>query len=160
MTLNGTVRAAVAEESGALSDIAREAKAHWGYPKSAMAAWAPDLAVSAESVARRPTFVCEIEGVPAGFYQLATEDGAWELDHLWVRPDFMGHGVGRLLLAHAVEHARRGGARCIAIDADPNAEKFYLACGAVRTGVVAAPVEGEPERVRPQLRISLAETSS
>lgn len=37
------------------------------------------------------------------------------------------------------------------VDADPNAESFYLESGAVRRGVVPAPIPGEPERVRPQL---------
>src|SRR5687768_91964 len=63
------VRPAIEEEGSALSAIAYAAKAHWGYPASVLAAWAPDLTISAESVARHPTFVCEVEGLLAGFYQ-------------------------------------------------------------------------------------------
>ena len=39
----------------------------------------------------------------------------------------------------------------LTIDADPNAELFYLAYGAIRTGTIAAPIEGVPDRVRSQL---------
>lgn len=148
------VRPAIEEEGSALSAIAYAAKAHWGYPASVLAAWAPDLTISAESVARHPTFVCEVEGLLAGFYQLVLSEGACELEHLWVHPAFMRRGVGRQLLAHAVEHASRCGVPYVSIDSDPNAEKFYLACGAVRTGAIAAPIEGDPTRTRPQLRIS------
>ena len=66
------------------------------------------------------------------------------------------HGIGRALLAHAVNTARFAGASSIIIDADPNAEPFYVACGAVRRGIVAAPVVGDPARVRPQLSLRVA----
>ena len=46
------------------------------------------------------------------------------------------------------------GLREIVIDADPNAENFYVHCGATVTGVVPAPIEGQPGRTRPQLRLS------
>jgi GNAT superfamily N-acetyltransferase len=102
--------------------------------------------------------VCEARGSLAGFYQLSVDEGQCELEHLWVRPEFVGQGMARLLLAHAMEQAAYLGANHLSIDADPIAERFYLACGAVRTGAIAAPVEGEPKRVRPQLRIGVAAT--
>jgi GNAT superfamily N-acetyltransferase len=71
----------------------------------------------------------------------------------------MRRGIGRALLGHAVSTARGGGASTIAIDVDPNAEPFYLACGARREGVVAAPVSDNPARVRPQLTLSVVDGS-
>ena len=67
------------------------------------------------------------------------------------RPQLMDRGIGRALVAHALETAARGGASAVIVDADPNAEGFYLACGGVRCGEVPAPIPGEPGRVRPQL---------
>jgi len=71
----------------------------------------------------------------------------------------MARGVGRLLLIHALEAAARGGAAEVTVDADPHAESFYLECGAVRQGDIAAPVAGQPTRVRPQLAFSCTTTS-
>ena len=82
---------------------------------------------------------------------LPASSDCWQLEHFWVAPENMGCGVGRALLAHAVGIAASGGAQALAIDADPNAEPFYLACGALRVGAVAAPTEGAPSRARPQL---------
>jgi hypothetical protein len=45
------------------------------------------------------------------------------------------------------------------IDADPHAEAFYRACGALRIGGVAAPIDGQPQRVRPQLVLSTVRRS-
>ena len=87
----------------------------------------------------------------AGFYQQHLEASHAVLDHLWVLPAFMRRGVGGALLAHALQHARAGGAREMRIDADPHAEAFYASHGAVRVGQVSAPIEGQPHRVRPQL---------
>lgn len=149
------LRPATPAEAGELSAIALAAKAHWGYPASALAAWGPQLTITAESIARHPTFVCEADGAPAGFCQLAFADGRCTLENLWVRPECMGRGLGSRLLAMALAHAVRQGARQMEIDADPNAEGFYLAHGAVRTGMIPAPVEGAPDRIRPQLRLRI-----
>jgi hypothetical protein len=46
-----------------------------------------------------------------------------------------------------------GGASGLLIDADPNAELFYIACGATRFGEIPAPITGQPDRVRPQLEL-------
>ena len=64
-------------------------------------------------------------------------------------------GLGRRLLAHAARVARLAGAREIAIEADPQAEPFYLAQGAVRVGARAAPIPGEPGRALPLLHLPL-----
>jgi len=67
----------------------------------------------------------------------------------------MGRRVGSALLAHALQLARAGGARELHIDADPHAEAFYVSHGAVRVAQVGAPIEGQPQRVRPQLVLAV-----
>jgi GNAT superfamily N-acetyltransferase len=109
------------------------------------------LEVSAESISARPTFVAELDGQAIGFYSLVPSPEVWELDNLWVLPQFMKQGFGRALLKHASQTAAEGGATSIVVDADPNSEPFYLRCGARRVGAVAAPIAGQPNRVRPQL---------
>lgn len=139
-----------------LSEMARRAMSHWGYPASILDAWMGELTVSAPSLEQRPTFVAEWKGKVVGFYQLSADDGRWELEHFWVDPLFMRRSIGRHLLAHAVDVAARSGADFLSIDADPHAERFYVSCGAVRTGAVPAPIQGDRGRVRPQLRIDVA----
>jgi molybdenum cofactor cytidylyltransferase len=145
------IRAAVEAEAPALSSLAMRAKAHWGYSAGTLERWRAELAVSATDVRDRPTFVALVGAVVAGFYSLRPSRASWELDNLWVLPEFMHQGIGRALLTHALETAARGGASEITIDADPNAEPFYLECGALRRGEVPAPIHGQPGRIRPQL---------
>ena len=129
------------------------AKRHWAYSADDMENWRTLLTVDQDDLASKPAFVAELDGEIAGFYMLAPGGRTWELEHLWVSPPVMRRGVGRALLAHAARVARAGGASCIAIDADPNAESFYLACGAAREGSVAAPIASDPARIRPQLSL-------
>lgn len=138
-------------EADVLSALAMRAKAHWGYADQALEQWQAQLAISPADIRGQPTFVATIEGEIAGFYSLLPSGESWDLDNLWVSPLFMRHGVGQALLEHALETAARGSATEVTVDADPNAEAFYLQCGAVRRGEVRAPIPGQPERVRPQL---------
>jgi ribosomal protein S18 acetylase RimI-like enzyme len=146
-----TIRPALEAEADVLSSLAMRAKAHWGYSSEALDNWRSQLAVSAADIRDRPTFVAMVDAKMAGFYSLRPVRTSWELDNLWVSPDLMHRGIGRALLRHALETARSGGATEVTVDADPNAEPFYVACGAERRGEVPAPIHGQPERVRPQL---------
>jgi len=145
------IRPAQGHEAKALTAIALEAKAFWGYPADTLESWKQELTVSTQTVTSRPTFVAVIADEIVGFYSLSPSHDAWKLEDLWVLPRFMDRGIGRALVAHALETAARGGASSVTVDADPNAESFYLACGADRCGEVPAPIRGEPGRVRPQL---------
>jgi N-acetylglutamate synthase-like GNAT family acetyltransferase len=156
------IRRARADEAQALTALALAAKATWGYPHDQLAAWEPMLAVTAETVHNRPVFVGELDSRVIGFCSLIPGDADWELDNLWVDPSMMRRGYGRELFRHALATATSSGAKRILIDADPNAEAFYLACGAQRTGSIAAPIDGQPDRLRPQLMVTrraLSETS-
>jgi ribosomal protein S18 acetylase RimI-like enzyme len=145
------IRPAQGHEAEALSALALKAKASWGYAADTIELWKQDLSISTDAITSRPTFVAAVGDEIVGFYSLLPSNHSWKLDHLWVLPQFMDRGIGRALVAHALETAARGGACSMTVDADPNAESFYLACGADRCGEVPAPIPGQPERVRPQL---------
>ena len=131
-------------------------KRHWGYSAAQLRAWQPALTITVGRLSDNVAFVAEIDGRTGGFYVLVATAPALALEHFWVHPDCMNRGLGRALLEHARATAAGAGASHIRIDADPNAEAFYLACGARRDGVVAAPIPGHPGRVRPQLILPVA----
>ncbi len=63
----------------------------------------------------------------------------------------MKRGIGKKLFQSAVELAQQQDARAISINADPNAERFYLSCGAIRSYSIAAPIPENEHRIRPQM---------
>lgn len=150
------LRPAHPEEAERLGDIAWTSKAHWPYPDAQLARWRDDLKIDPAQLDARYARVAETANGVTGFAVIApptNPNAPWRLEHLWVVPGHMGRGIGRALLMAARQLAATQGASVLHIDADPYAEAFYLACGAQRTGTVDAPIEGQPERQRPQLRI-------
>ena len=130
------------------------AKAHWGYSAQQLALWREDLTVSMETFHVRPVCVADVDNLMVGFAQVATDVQPWELWALWVQPSHMGRGIGKRLLEWASALAASGGQAQLAIDSDPHAEGFYRACGAQFVGRVAAPIAGDAQRMRPQLRLA------
>jgi ribosomal protein S18 acetylase RimI-like enzyme len=149
------IRIAKTSEAALLSSLAVAAKRHWGYSADTMKRWEPDLTVSVDSIQFNPTFVAEENGIVLGFYMLSIDDDLWELEHLWVAPARMREGIGKSLLMHAAAQIRASGGTVLNIDADPNAEIFYAACGARRVGEVPAPIHGQDKRVRPLLELDV-----
>jgi ribosomal protein S18 acetylase RimI-like enzyme len=147
------IRRARPADADTLTNIARAAKAHWNYAPELLEAWREELTIRREAVLDHPTFVIETGGGIAGWCRLLEEHGEVELQHFWIAPQSMRQGLGRVLLAHVCGELAQAGVEWLAIEADPNAEPFYVACGAVRTGELAAPIPGEPDRVRPLLRL-------
>ncbi|MEV6851017.1 GNAT family N-acetyltransferase, partial [Actinoplanes sp. NPDC051411] len=140
------LRPARPSEAALLSELALRSKAHWGYDPEFLELCRPVLTLRPGEVEPRRTVVADAGGQIQGFYTL--DDG--ELGNLWIDPDHLRQGVGRSLWNHAVEAARALGLTELLIVADPHAEGFYRAMGAVRTGEV--PSEVEPGRRLPQLR--------
>jgi len=137
-----------------LTTIAWAAKASWGYPAHWMDQWRPELTITPEFIAENDIFVGESNGQPIGFHALVEETASWRLEHLWVLPEQMRHGLGRRLFAHAAAYAAERGALSLTIDADPNAEPFYRRMGAIRIGTREIQLDGR-ERSIPLLRFVL-----
>jgi ribosomal protein S18 acetylase RimI-like enzyme len=147
------IRHATASDLPRLNEIAIESKASWGYAADQISEWLADLEIDPETVDIWPTLVAEKDGQIAGFAQLDPTQQPWDLTRLFVDPSFKRQGIGRQLLRAMQEVAAAANGDHISIDSDPNAESFYIACGAISVGVLAAPIPGEPNRCRPQLRL-------
>ncbi|NUK01092.1 GNAT family N-acetyltransferase [Streptomyces lunaelactis] len=147
------IRPARATEAEILSALALRSKAHWGYDAEFLDACKDELTVGAGEVARRRATVADRDGHILGFTTLEEEPPTGVLGMMFVEPQAIGQGIGRLLFEHTIAAGRELGFVQITIDADPNAEPFYRAMGAVRIGNV--PSGSIAYRVLPQLVITI-----
>ncbi|MFJ8142999.1 GNAT family N-acetyltransferase [Streptomyces sp. NPDC096013] len=131
-----SIRPAQDGEAGLLSDLALRSKAHWGYDTAFLEACREELTLRDAELTTRRTAVAECDGHIVGFTTLEGVAPQGVLGMMFVEPDAIGQGVGRLLFTHAVETARALGFTGFTIDADPNAEAFYEAMGGVPVGRV------------------------
>ena len=123
------IRRASSDEAAALSQIAHDAKRHWGYPEHWLKHWRDDLTISPDFIAANQVYVAASEGELLGFYALIIRKEKAELDHLWVAPAHIGTGVGKQLFLHAMQYAGRRNVAAVEILSDPNAEGFYQKIG-------------------------------
>lgn len=136
-------------EAGLLTDLALRSKAHWGYDAAFMASCREELRIRPDDVVPRRLTVAERDGVVVGLYAIDGGPPVAELGQMFVDPGHIGCGVGSELWRHAVRAAAALGIRTLTVDADPFAEGFYLAMGAVRVGHV--PSGSIPGRELPRL---------
>jgi GNAT superfamily N-acetyltransferase len=148
-----TIRRARAADRDVLAALAFASKAHWGYDDAFMERSRGVLTPGDDYLAHGVVYVAEDDaGTSVGFYGFVREGRELWLNDLWVEPAAIGTGTGRALFAHAAQTARAAGDAAFFIESDPNAEGFYLAMGAVRTGERVAAVTG---RTLPVLRYDL-----
>jgi hypothetical protein len=148
--------AARVSDAPLLTGLIRAGKAHWGYPPEWLNAWNDELTITPEQIAAWHIRTASVEGEVVGFFALAHHDGDWWLEHLWLAVDRIGHGFGGELFRHAMAAAAGLGAARVRIEADPNAEGFYLHMGARRDGERIATATGTT-RVIPRLVLALAQ---
>ena len=149
------VRRALPGDADALTRVAFAAKRYWGYPERWISHWSESLTITPEFVRDNEVYAAVSGGEPFGFYALAGTGHELELEHLWVSPAWIGSGAGRLLFEHAMDRAASRGANRMEIEADPNAEGFYLRMGARRAGENVYEIEGQ-RRVLPRMVVELS----
>jgi hypothetical protein len=146
---------ATAADAPLLTRLIRAGKAHWGYPPGWLAAWEGELTIAPEQIEAWHVRTATAQGELVGFFALAHHDGDWWLEHLWLVVGQIGRGFGGELFRRAVADATGLGAARVRIEADPNAEGFYLHMGARRDGERVWTWAGAP-RVVPRLVYPLA----
>ncbi|HWN08880.1 MAG TPA: GNAT family N-acetyltransferase [Pyrinomonadaceae bacterium] len=146
------IRRASPEDSSTLTQIAHDAKKHWGYPDHWIQHWRDDLTISADFIGSNPVYVAEHEGTLVGFYALVVRQDKAVLDHLWVTPNHIGSGIGKQLFLHAMQGAAGQSVSAVEISSDPHAEGFYQKMGAHRLGETVSEIDGQP-RILPLLEV-------
>ncbi|HET7551031.1 MAG TPA: GNAT family N-acetyltransferase, partial [Gemmatimonadaceae bacterium] len=151
------LRLAVRGDAPRLTALAREAKAHWGYPAAWLEVWRDALTITPDYIETHAVLVASIESEPdsvIGMCALEDHQDHWELAHLWVDPRAHGRGAGSALVRRALTiAARRRSGSVVRVESDPNAAGFYRRLGAREIGSVPAPMEGDPARVLPVFEI-------
>ncbi|PWE16809.1 GNAT family N-acetyltransferase [Marinicauda salina] len=144
------LRPARSDERDALDALILRSKAWWGYDAAMMAVMARWLRADPDAIEDGRCRVAEAGEQRLGVAQLGRlENGAVELELLFIDPAAIGSGVGRALYDWAREAARRAGATRMTILADPQSRGFYEAMGA--RFVEDRPSQAVPGRTLPWL---------
>ncbi len=131
------LRDAKPEDAAIVSHLAIRSKAYWGYSEDFMESCRQELTIIPDQI-QDPQFhfvVAETIDKIVGFYgveQLSPIQ--FELEALFVKPEYMGLGIGRALITNAKDYVAACGGKSLIIQGDPHAEGFYRTVGATRIG--------------------------
>lgn len=130
------IRKALVHEYGKLTDTAVKSEAYWGYDSEYMNKFRSYYSVSEDFIKSNPVYVIEEGSNIIGFYGLMTKNNETELEYLFIAPQYIGQGFGKVLWNHMVNLCRGLGISELEIVTSPQAEAFYIKMGAIHTGEV------------------------
>jgi N-acetylglutamate synthase-like GNAT family acetyltransferase len=125
-----TIRTALVSDQKILEAIQWRASLNNPGDREALLANPDAIELPLQQIVEGGVFVAEIEGTAMGFAAiLPRDDGASELDALFVEPDAWRQGIGRALVEHCCSSAKAAGAASLHVMGNPHAEHFYTSCG-------------------------------
>lgn len=150
------IREATAEDCPTLTELCMRSKANWGYDADFMEKCRDGLSVTPEKLRKWATRVAETKdgillGVAATKMSSSSTGREAVLDLLFVEPEYMGMGIGSLLLRNIMAVLRREGISLLWILSDPNALGFYQKMAAIYAG--SRPSDAIAGRELPQLKL-------
>lgn len=137
------LRPAFTQETDAISALMRSSKAYWGYHAKQIEEWHDELTMTVEYIEQNQVCVALDESELSGVCSFSNcSVGKVTLDSLFISPNKIGLGVGSALLSYCIDSSIKFGASAIVLDADPNAEGFYLHHGFKTIGKKPSSIAG------------------
>jgi len=130
------IRRAKKTESEVLTKLSFASKRYWGYPESYFKVWSRELIISRDYIEQNDVFVYGDDGSITAYYSIVElvdnvefsgvilDKGFW-LEHMFVRPENIGEGIGTQLFKHLQQQCLERGISKLRILADSNAKGFY-----------------------------------
>lgn len=145
------IRTVTRQDVRQISELAIRSKSHWDYTPDQMTVFRNELTMTPNQLDSRIAFAIEHGSGLLGFYTIVKcDDGAAELEHLFIDPEHLRCGLGTQLLRHATAHSRSHGIQKIVVASDPNAAGFYEHHGARLIKQIPSSIPG---RTIPQFQI-------
>jgi GNAT superfamily N-acetyltransferase len=126
-----------------LTDITKKSKAYWGYSDEQMEMWSDSLTITKSYIEANYVYKILIDHLTVGYYSyIILNENEVKLDNLFVLPDYIGNGFGKLLMNDFINRVKSRKANKIVLDSEPNAEKFYENFGFIKVGQMETAITG------------------
>lgn len=130
------------EDNEILTSITKKSKAYWGFSEDILKGWEHLLTVTKDYIEKNEVYKLVKDEQVIGYYSYfpATEKTI-KLDNIFILPEFIGKGFGKILMSDFLKKIRRSDIDKITLDAEPNAEKFYEYFGFQKVGQLETSIE-------------------
>ena len=113
-----------------LTDLTLKSKAYWKYGDEQIENWRADLSISSQYISENEVYNLLYGNQIIAYYSyFSLGRKKVKLDNMFIHPDFIGKGYGKMLMSHFMRRVKRQGFIRVALDADPNAKGFYMKRG-------------------------------
>lgn len=130
------------EDDKILTDITKKSKAHWGYSDEQMEKWSQDLTINKDYIKKSKVYKLSLNNTIIAYYSYFNiNENTVKLDNLFVVPEEMGKGYGKILMNDFINKTKKEKTAKIILDADPNAEKFYEGFGFLKISQIETSIK-------------------
>jgi len=137
-----TIQKAIPGDHEILTQITKKSKAYWGYSNEQIEDWSPFLTVTEEYIETNSVFNLMLDNEILGYYSFFHEsENSIKLDNLFVLPDFIGKGFGKLLMNDFLVRLQDLSVQKVVLNSEPNAESFYIKFGFVKIGQIETSIK-------------------
>jgi GNAT superfamily N-acetyltransferase len=110
-----------------LTAITKKSKAYWGYSDEQIQNWSKLVTVTPTYIETKSVYKLVVDAVIVGYYSFFYEDDATiKLDNLFILPEYIGKGLGRILMDDFLILVKRTNVNKRILDSEPNAEKSLV----------------------------------
>jgi len=137
-----TVIKSTIDDNEILTDITKKSKAYWGYSNEQMENWSELLTITKSYIESNIVYKLLIDNAIVGYYSyINLEDDVIKLDNLFVLPEYIGSGLGKLLMNDFMDRLKMTKTKKVVLDSEPNAEKFYEKFGFIKVGQIETAIK-------------------
>ena len=136
-----------------LTLITKKSKAYWGYSEKQILEWSNLLTITNEYLEKNYVFKLIDNYKIIGYYSYFYDSDSIILDNLFILPEFIGKGFGKILMHHFLNKVKDSQLKRILLDSEPNAEKFYTKFGFIKIGEIKTSI---PDRFLPVMELQLS----
>lgn len=113
-----------------LTELTLRSKDYWGYGATQIESWKEELTITEAYILENEVYKLVTGNDLIGFYAFLPENKRKvKLNFLFIEPDYIGHGYGKLLLTNFLQRVMNMGYGKVTLDADPFAKSFYARNG-------------------------------
>jgi len=130
------------EDSEILTEITKKSKAYWGYSDEQMENWSELLTITKNYIEINNVYKLLDNDLTVGYYSyIYLNKKEVKLDNLFVLPNYIGTGFGKLLMNNFLDRIKNTEIEKIILDSEPNAKKFYEYFGFQKIGQIETSIK-------------------
>jgi|SRR6218665_194072 len=130
------------EDNETLTTITKRSKAYWGFSEEILKEWEHLLTVSKDYIEKNKVYkLIQNENIIGYYSYFSIDENTIKLDNVFILPEFIGQGFGKILMNDFLEKIKLDGISKITLDAEPNAENFYKSFGFETVGQLESSIK-------------------